>query len=441
VRADVLFAELASDFGGELVVGGGPFRELPTVMQSTVLYQQPRGSKPGPTSLLSTIANMDTGPSSPALTDHLVDSSVFDMRRFKSNDSGYHSDPSRSYIAKAQDTGVKESIVIFPCHLCPKMFIQVDILRSHLHEHTDDWPFICKTCWNTFACSHDHRRHERLHRGLLEFICRGELRSQPDVYWGCGRHFSHVDGLIHHLRFGTGKNCIQPLFSEEASQSPAKHPVKNPSVGPGTEIQLDAEELPWSRLPTALLLQYPALQITHRSSIRLGQETGRDHVSGLSSYEKDSPYLSNPNLPLRIEMLPELGGAESWLQRHCPDSPDEPCQTKTKNSATEVESAWKQHGTPKTITDSSAGLHVTRDSVPPSNDLLRVDSTSVEMFDAPAYAKAPDNLSDFKNAHSKLRTEKDQSTNIEDITKLTRNPKTYVKQITEKTTEFSCKLC
>jgi len=32
----MLFAELASDFGGELVVGGGPFREPPTVMQSTV---------------------------------------------------------------------------------------------------------------------------------------------------------------------------------------------------------------------------------------------------------------------------------------------------------------------------------------------------------------------------------------------------------------------
>jgi len=38
VRTDVLFAELALDFGGELVVGGGPFREPPTVMQSTV-YQ------------------------------------------------------------------------------------------------------------------------------------------------------------------------------------------------------------------------------------------------------------------------------------------------------------------------------------------------------------------------------------------------------------------
>jgi len=36
VRVDILFAELASDFGGELVVGGGPFREPPTVMQSTV---------------------------------------------------------------------------------------------------------------------------------------------------------------------------------------------------------------------------------------------------------------------------------------------------------------------------------------------------------------------------------------------------------------------
>jgi len=36
VRIDVLFAELTSDFSGELVVGGGPFREPPTVMQSTV---------------------------------------------------------------------------------------------------------------------------------------------------------------------------------------------------------------------------------------------------------------------------------------------------------------------------------------------------------------------------------------------------------------------
>jgi len=41
VRADVLFAELASDFGGELVVGGGPFREPPTVMQSTVTLNSP----------------------------------------------------------------------------------------------------------------------------------------------------------------------------------------------------------------------------------------------------------------------------------------------------------------------------------------------------------------------------------------------------------------
>jgi len=36
MRVDMLFAELASDFGGELGVGGGPFREPPTVMQSTV---------------------------------------------------------------------------------------------------------------------------------------------------------------------------------------------------------------------------------------------------------------------------------------------------------------------------------------------------------------------------------------------------------------------
>jgi len=40
----MLFAELASDFGGELVVGGGPFREPPTVMQSTVIEFEAFGS-------------------------------------------------------------------------------------------------------------------------------------------------------------------------------------------------------------------------------------------------------------------------------------------------------------------------------------------------------------------------------------------------------------
>jgi len=32
----MLFAKLTSDFSGELIVGGGPFREPPTVIQSTI---------------------------------------------------------------------------------------------------------------------------------------------------------------------------------------------------------------------------------------------------------------------------------------------------------------------------------------------------------------------------------------------------------------------
>jgi len=63
VRADVLFAELASDFGGELVVGGGPFREPPTVMQSTVfnsipLYSSVRPVPSGGTSALRSTRNI-----------------------------------------------------------------------------------------------------------------------------------------------------------------------------------------------------------------------------------------------------------------------------------------------------------------------------------------------------------------------------------------------
>ena len=36
MRTNMLFAVLASDFGVELVVGEGPFREPPTVMQATI---------------------------------------------------------------------------------------------------------------------------------------------------------------------------------------------------------------------------------------------------------------------------------------------------------------------------------------------------------------------------------------------------------------------
>jgi len=39
MRANILFAVLASDFGVELVVGEGPFREPPTVMQATILLE------------------------------------------------------------------------------------------------------------------------------------------------------------------------------------------------------------------------------------------------------------------------------------------------------------------------------------------------------------------------------------------------------------------
>jgi len=41
VRTNILFVVLASDFGVELVVGEGPFREPPTVMQATIIDDLP----------------------------------------------------------------------------------------------------------------------------------------------------------------------------------------------------------------------------------------------------------------------------------------------------------------------------------------------------------------------------------------------------------------
>ena len=40
MHINILFAVLASDFGVELVVGEGPFREPPTVMQATIPLNQ-----------------------------------------------------------------------------------------------------------------------------------------------------------------------------------------------------------------------------------------------------------------------------------------------------------------------------------------------------------------------------------------------------------------
>ena len=72
---------------------------------------------------------------------------------------------------------------------CPKVFSRLHNLKSHYLIHTNDRPYVCKTCNMAFRRNHDLRRHERLHTGLKPFACHQ-----------CGKRFSRSDALKRHQK-------------------------------------------------------------------------------------------------------------------------------------------------------------------------------------------------------------------------------------------------
>ncbi|RMZ87113.1 hypothetical protein DV736_g5661, partial [Chaetothyriales sp. CBS 134916] len=191
--------------------------------------------------------------------------------------------PERQSVTGQSSSRVQKHPATFQCHLCPKKFTRAYNLRSHLRTHTDERPFVCTVCGKAFARQHDRKRHEGLHSGEKKFVCKGELRSHPGQFWGCGRRFARADALGRHFRSEAGRVCIKPLLDEEAAERRNQQMIEQQqhmhfNLQPAPQplmIGIDAASGTGGfALPAALLAQYPALQNIDWSQVPTAPDDG-----------------------------------------------------------------------------------------------------------------------------------------------------------------------
>lgn len=123
----------------------------------------------------------------------------------------YHSVPDDQYKCEHCGKGFKKKHLLqehskihsqsenrpFKCTICPNTFTRQILLDSHIKEHMGEKPFKCTKCTASYIHERDLRRHTRVtHEGIRPFICLL-----------CGRGFARRDALGKHSK--SHKNELQ----------------------------------------------------------------------------------------------------------------------------------------------------------------------------------------------------------------------------------------
>lgn len=128
-------------------------------------------------------------------------------------ESSESSEPQGALVPRQWPKPKRPRQTSFKCPHCPAIYNRRYNLKSHLHTHTNERPYICSVCGNSFSRRSDHTRHASTHTGERLYVCGGDLKNGDS--WGCGKSFSRPDTLRKHYTSKFGQRCLIPWLREQ----------------------------------------------------------------------------------------------------------------------------------------------------------------------------------------------------------------------------------